>query len=185
MPCSTYSEFITYKDNGNNRLSNAIKLFFGVDKKHLILISLTLLPSSCLELIYLFFIQRIIDKGMFFKDIDYIYLTLIEQLTVIVSRICLEFYRSWIFIHISTRISLSIITDFLKKILRLPLKFFNLKNVGDIIQRIKDNERIKDFCDTYPLSAYNFPETLRIKLSMESDWRSSSSWLYTIRKDPV
>ena len=117
-------------------------------KKHkiqLFLISLTLLISSCIELIFPFFTQKILDKGVASKNISFIHLVLIAQVVVFISRVGLEFYRSWLFIHISSRISLSIISDFLIKLMRLPLKFFSSKNLGDLTQRIQDHKRIEEF----------------------------------------
>ncbi|AUC77549.1 peptidase domain-containing ABC transporter [Olleya sp. Bg11-27] len=114
-------------------------------KKQFFLISLTLLLSSCIELVFPFFTQKIIDKGVAFKDINFIYMVLIAQIFVFISRISLEYYRSWLFIHISSRISLSIISDFLIKMMKLPIKFFTSKNIGDLIQRIQDHKRIENF----------------------------------------
>lgn len=117
-------------------------------KKHktqLFLIALTLLISSCIELIFPFFTQKILDKGVAIKNVSFIYLVLIAQVVVFISRVGLEFYRSWLFIHISSRISLSIISDFLVKLMQLPLKFFNSKNIGDLTQRIQDHKRIEEF----------------------------------------
>lgn len=114
-------------------------------KKQLFFIALTLLISSCIELIFPFFSQKIIDKGVAQKNISLIYLILIAQITLFISKVGLEFYRSWLFIHISSRISLSIISDFLVKLMKLPLKFFNSKNIGDLTQRINDHRRIEAF----------------------------------------
>lgn len=114
-------------------------------KTHFILIAITLFISSCIELVFPFFTQKIIDKGVNQKNISLIYLILTAQITVFLSKISLEFYRSWLFIHISSRISLSIISDFLIKLMNLPLKFFNTKNIGDLTQRINDHKRIEEF----------------------------------------
>lgn len=114
-------------------------------KGQLGLISLTLLLSSCIELIFPFFFQKIIDNGIVFQRVNFIYLVLFAQLLVVISRISLEFYRSWLFIHISSRVSLSMISDFWVKLLKLPLRFFNSKNIGDITQRIQDHNRIEEF----------------------------------------
>ncbi|RUT68376.1 peptidase domain-containing ABC transporter [Flavobacterium cupreum] len=114
-------------------------------KKQLFLIALTLFVSSCIELVFPFFSQKIIDKGVGLKNISLIYLILFSQITLFISRVSLEFYRSWLFIHISSRISLSIISDFLIKLMKLPLKFFNSKNIGDLTQRINDHKRIEGF----------------------------------------
>jgi len=144
------------ESNGNNEDRNDSKKTVGGNleyiiqylknhKKQLFLIALTLLISSFIELIFPFFTQKIIDKGVGQKNISLIYLILFAQITLFISRVSLEFYRSWLFIHISSRISLSIISDFLVKLMKLPLKFFNSKNIGDLTQRINDHKRIEAF----------------------------------------
>jgi len=114
-------------------------------KVQLLFISITLLLSSVIELITPFFTQKIIDEGVFLKNVSFIYVVILSQIIVYTSRIGLEFYRSWLFIHISSRISLSIISDFLIKLMKLPLRFFNSKNIGDLTQRIQDHKRIEEF----------------------------------------
>lgn len=137
-------------ENNSTEKSNKGSLEYVTQylKKHktqLFLIALTLLISSCIELIFPFFTQKILDKGVALKNISFIYLILVAQVVVFISRVGLEFYRSWLFIHISSRISLSIISDFLIKLMQLPLKFFNSKNIGDLTQRIQDHKRIEEF----------------------------------------
>ncbi|MDR2205705.1 MAG: hypothetical protein LBE36_06065 [Flavobacteriaceae bacterium] len=132
----------------NTKTKSSLKYVTQYLRKHktqLFLIAFTLLLSSCIELIFPFFTQKIIDKGVAQKSISLIYLILLAQITVFISRVALEFYRSWLFIHISSRISLSIISDFLVKLMKLPLKFFNSKNIGDLTQRIQDHKRIEEF----------------------------------------
>ncbi|MEM6718820.1 MAG: peptidase domain-containing ABC transporter [Bacteroidota bacterium] len=124
---------------------NYITKYLRSHKKQFGLISATLLISSVIELIFPFFTQKIIDQGVEFKDINFIYLVLFAQFFVFFSKISLEYYRSWLFIHISSRISLSIISDFLVKMMQLPIKFFNSKNIGDLTQRIQDHKRIEKF----------------------------------------
>jgi len=72
-------------------------------------------------------------------------LILIAQLILMVTQTGITFLQSWITLHVNTRISISLISDFLTKLMKLPLRFFDSKNVGDIMQRIGDHERIKNF----------------------------------------
>lgn len=92
-----------------------------------------------------FFSQALVDWGIKFKNIDFIYLLLIAQFSLIVGKASIDFIRSWIVLHISTKINIDILTGFLVKILRLPISFFQIKTTGDIIQRINDQKRIEDF----------------------------------------
>ncbi|HEX4888002.1 MAG TPA: peptidase domain-containing ABC transporter [Luteibaculaceae bacterium] len=110
-----------------------IQLFFG------------LLAGSLLQLIFPFLTQSLVDYGINNRDIDFVYLILIAQLMVFASRTSVEIIRSWILLHLGTRINVSIISDFLIKLMRLPIAFFNQKMIGDIMQRISDHQRISLF----------------------------------------
>jgi len=133
------------RDKEEKRSFTYVSQYLKKHKTQLLLISLTLFISSCIELVIPFFTKTIIDKGVAFNNTEIIYLILVAQITIFISKISLEFYRSWLFIHISSRISLSIISDFLRKLMQLPIKFFNTRNIGDLIQRIQDHKRIEEF----------------------------------------
>jgi ATP-binding cassette subfamily B protein len=101
--------------------------------------------GSLIQLVLPFLTQSVVDIGINNQDIDFIYLVLIAQLVLFISRMSVEFIRSWILLHISTRINISIISDFLIKLMKLPLGFFDSKMIGDILQRIEDHDRIERF----------------------------------------
>lgn len=104
-----------------------------------------LMLGSLLQLIFPFLTQSIVDTGIQNKNIDFIYLVLLAQLMLVVSRMSVEFIRRWLLLHISTRINISLISDFFIKLMKLPMSFFDSKQTGDILQRIDDHERIQDF----------------------------------------
>ncbi len=101
--------------------------------------------GSLIQLVLPFLTQSIVDIGINTQNISFIYLVLIAQLVLFISRMSVEFIRSWILLHISTRINISIISDFLIKLMKLPLGFFDSKMIGDILQRIEDHGRIERF----------------------------------------
>ena len=86
-----------------------------------------------------------LDVGIRDGDLGFITLVLVAQLTVSVSQIAVEFIRGWILLHVNTRVNIALISDFLAKLTRLPLRFFDTKMVGDILQRIGDHQRIESF----------------------------------------
>jgi ATP-binding cassette subfamily B protein len=92
-----------------------------------------------------FFTRAIVDIGLSTRDVHFIYAVLAGQLLLSVGQTAVEFIRGWILLHISTRISISILSDFLMKLLRLPLSFFDTSIAGDIMQRINDQRRIELF----------------------------------------
>ena len=113
---------------------------------------LGLLLGSLLQLLFPFLTQAIVDIGINTQNLSFIKLVLLAQLILIVSRISVEFIRSWILLHVSTRINISLVSDFLIKMMRLPIRFFDSKMTGDILQRIGDHSRIENFLTAQSLS---------------------------------
>ena len=114
-------------------------------KRLILQLFLGLFIGSMLQLILPFLTQSVVDTGIQTRNLHFIYLVLAAQLMLFVGRMSVEFIRSWILLHISTRINLSILSDFLGKLLRLPVSFFESKKTGDILQRIGDHQRIESF----------------------------------------
>jgi ATP-binding cassette subfamily B protein len=93
----------------------------------------------------LFLTQSVVDKGIGNQNIGFVQLVLIAQVVLLISSTSVDFIRNWLLLHISTRINISLISDFLIKLMRLPLGFFDTKRIGDIMQRIGDHSRIQSF----------------------------------------
>ena len=137
-----------YKEPDEEISRTGFKFIFNYLKpyrKLVIQLLLGFLIGSIIQLILPFLTQSVVDIGINNQDIPFIYLVLIAQLVLFVSRMSVEFIRSWILLHISTRINISIISDFLIKLMKLPLGFFDSKMIGDILQRIEDHGRIERF----------------------------------------
>lgn len=113
---------------------------------------LGLFIGSILQLIFPFLTQAIVDTGISGKDIGFIWLVLIAQLMLLFSRTAIDFIRRKILLHISTRINVSLISDFFIKLMKLPMKFFDTKLTGDLLQRIEDHRRIENFLTNQTIS---------------------------------
>lgn len=114
-------------------------------KKQLIQLLLGMGVISILQLIFPFLTQSLVDVGIRDGNLSFITLILVAQLVISVSMLSVEFIRSWILLHMNTRINISLISDFLAKLMKLPLHFFDTKMIGDIMQRIGDHNRIESF----------------------------------------
>ncbi|OJX62670.1 peptidase domain-containing ABC transporter [Dysgonomonas sp. 37-18] len=114
-------------------------------RSQIIQLIIGLLAGSALSLILPFLTQAVVDQGINNNNVSFITLVLIAQLILFITQLAVEFIRNWITLHVNSRISISLISDFLSKLMKLPLRFFDTKNVGDIMQRIGDNDRIKSF----------------------------------------
>lgn len=121
-------------------------------KSFLIQLSIGLLASSLLSLIFPFLTQSIVDVGIQNQNIHFIYLILFAQLFLFAGRTGLELIRSWILLHLSTRINISLISDFFIKLMNLPISFFDVRMTGDIMQRINDHRRIEKILTTSSLN---------------------------------
>ena len=121
-------------------------------KKIITQLFLGLILGSLLQLIFPFLTQSIVDKGINNQDLGFVTLIIIAQLVLIFSRTIVEFIRSWILLHLGTRINISLISDFLIKMMKLPVSFFDSKMIGDLIQRIGDHRRIESFLTSSTLN---------------------------------
>ncbi len=108
-------------------------------------LALGVILSSVLQILFPFFFQALVDKGIILRDIAFINLVLIAWFVIIISRMAVDFIRNWILLHLGTRVNIFLISDFLIKLMKLPVKFFDTKFVGDLIQRIYDHKRIETF----------------------------------------
>lgn len=108
-------------------------------------IVLGLLIGSLLQLILPFLTQTIVDVGIKNQDIGLIWLILLGQLMLTVSRTAFDFIRRWLLLHISMRINISLVSDFFIKLLKLPMAFFDTKLMGDLMQRMNDHSRVNNF----------------------------------------
>lgn len=111
-----------------------------------------LVAASLLQLIFPFLTQGIVDVGIKNQDIHFIYLILFAQLALFIGRTAIEVIRSWILLHLSTRINISLLSDFFIKLMNLPIAFFDSRMTGDILQRINDHKRIERILTTSSLS---------------------------------
>ena len=111
-----------------------------------------LLLGSLFQLIFPFLTQSLVDIGIRNVDISFVYLVLIAQLMLFLGQISIGLLRSWILLHIGTRVNVSLLSDFLIKLMRLPIGFFDAKMIGDLLQRITDHRRIELFLTTSTLN---------------------------------
>src|SRR5699024_7189151 len=110
--------------------------------------------GSCLTLVFPFLTQALIDKGVDNKDMNLIILILLAQLGVFLGTITIEIFRNWLMLRVGTYLSIEIISNFLKKMLKLPIRFFDTKTIGDFNQRIQDNARIEEFLTSQSISTF-------------------------------
>jgi ATP-binding cassette subfamily B protein len=101
--------------------------------------------SSIVQFIFPFITQAIVDTGIENKDLNFIWLMLIAQIVLLAGIVTSQFLQNWILLHIGTRVNVSLVSDFLERLMRQPISFFDIKMTGDLLQRIADHKRIEEF----------------------------------------
>lgn len=125
-------------------------------KKYALQIGVGLTIISITQLILPFLTQSIVDKGINYRDINFVVLVLIAQLTLFFSQSFVNFVQSWLLLYIGSRINLTIASEFLIKLMKLPVSYFDSKIPGDILQRLQDSDRLERFLTTSPTTLFSF-----------------------------
>ncbi len=126
--------------------------YFKQYKKLIFQLVLGLSAGTLLQLFLPFLTQSVVDIGIKNQDIGFVYLVLLAQIFVFIGRTGLEIIRGWILLHLSTKVSISLISDFFIKLMDLPISFFDSRMTGDIMQRISDHKRLERILTTSTLN---------------------------------
>lgn len=148
-------EFYTTEDEGDEVNRKGFSFLYSYLRPYRGLVGqllLGLLLGSMIQLMLPFLTQSVVDFGINNQNLSFIYLVLIAQLMLSFSSSAVEFIRGWILLHLGTRINIALISDFLIKLMKMPINYFDSKMTGDILQRINDHKRIQDFLTGSSLS---------------------------------
>lgn len=139
-------DFYRHEDEEKGKLNFVYLLgYLRPYTKYILQIGLGMLTGSIISMIFPFLTQSIVDYGINYSDLAFVTMVLVAQMVLTFGQLANEMIRSWIMLHVTTRISISLISDFLIKLMRLPIAFFDTKMIGDIMQRIGDHSRIQSF----------------------------------------
>jgi ATP-binding cassette subfamily B protein len=144
-----------YAEEGEKIKKTGISFLFKYFRPYKKLIGqllLGLVIGSIFQLAFPFLTQAVVDIGIDNQDINFIYLILVAQLMLFLSQTAVNIIQSWILLHIGARVNISILSDFLIKLMRLPIAFFDSKMTGDLLQRVNDHDRIKLLLTTATLA---------------------------------
>lgn len=142
---------LKWEDSDKRSLRFLFRYLFNY-KNLLVQLCIGLLVGSLLQLIFPFLTQSIVDVGIQNQDIGFIYVVLMAQVMLFFGRTSVEVFRSWILLHLSTRINISLVSDFFIKLMNLPIAYFDTRMTGDIMQRIGDHRRIENLLTGTTLS---------------------------------
>ena len=140
------SNFFSLKeDKPNTKNFGLLWSYLKPYKKLVNQLLIGLLVGTTIQFIMPFLMQSVVDIGVNNQDIPFIYLILIAQLVLFVSQTLVSIFREWLLLHVTGRFNIKMVSDFLFKMLKLPVNFFDTRNTGEHLQRIHDHERVQDF----------------------------------------
>jgi len=146
-----------YKNEDDFRFKKlGFKFLFPYFKRYhkvLIQIFLGLFIVTLLQLTMPFLTQAVVDYGISYQNLNFVYLILVAQLVFFISTTSVQIIRDWLMLHMTSRINIRLLSDFLMKLMKLPILYFDRKNIGDLLQRIQDHTRIQNFLSSSTLGA--------------------------------
>ncbi|WP_228444905.1 peptidase domain-containing ABC transporter [Chryseobacterium echinoideorum] len=144
-----------FYDKKEERVQEGFGFLFSYLKPHkrsLIVLVFTLLLTSIITLAFPFLTQNLVDKGINSKDKNLVLMIIAAQIFLFSGNSMMELIRSWIMLKVNTKVNIKLISDFIEKLIQLPVSYFESKKLGDIQQRILDHQRINSFLSTNTLS---------------------------------
>ena len=151
-PTPLFYETTDSKETKSKTGFGFLRPYFRPYRHYAIQLLLGLLVSTGLQLIFPFLTQAIVDQGVNTNNLHFVYLVLIAQLMLYVSETAVQVIRNWILMHVTSRMNIRLLSDFLIKLMRLPIAFFDAKNIGDLLQRIQDHNRVQAFLSATTLT---------------------------------
>lgn len=130
----------------------SILRYFLPYKKNFLVVLFVMLLSTLLQGLLPFISKSVIDVGIMTSDVNFINMILVGNICILVSIMVFSVIRDWILMHITARVNIALISDYLYKLMKLPVSFFENKLLGDILQRAQDHERIRSFVMNNSLS---------------------------------
>lgn len=170
-----------YERDGEKTNKAGFGYVYSYFKKHqglILQLLIGLFLGTILQLVFPFLIKSIVDVGINTVDLNFIVLILIAQFVLFGTQIGIEYFRSWILLHIGVRVNISLISDFLIKLTKLPIRFFDTKMTGDLMQRIADHERVQRFLSSTTLvSIFSFINFIAFSIILLY-WNVTIFWIF-------
>lgn len=150
-PTAEFKDSKAEREQRKNTFSSILK-YFTPYQRNFTLIFVIMLLVTALQGMLPFISKAVIDVGIKTSDVNFINMVLIGNISILLSVMIFNVIRDWILMHITARVNIALISDYLIKLMKLPVTFFEYKLLGDILQRAQDHERIRSFIMNNSLS---------------------------------
>lgn len=148
------ADFVPSGQEGRPHAAHLLDLlsYFTPYKRSLALVFALMLVVTLIQVLLPFISKAVIDVGIKTSDTDFIQLVLIGNAVLLLSSLGFNAIRDWVLMHITARVNVALISDYLIKLMKLPISFFETKQLGDILQRAHDHERVRSFLMNHSLA---------------------------------
>lgn len=150
-PTAEFKDSKAEREQRKNTFSSILKYFIPYQRNFTLIFVIMLLVTA-LQGMLPFISKAVIDVGIKTSDVNFINMVLIGNISILLSVMIFNVIRDWILMHITARVNIALISDYLIKLMKLPVTFFENKLLGDILQRAQDHERIRSFIMNNSLS---------------------------------
>ncbi|MGH1335788.1 MAG: peptidase domain-containing ABC transporter [Aureispira sp.] len=154
------AEFYTHEDDEKSSGLRIILPYLTTHRKYIAQVFIGVMVGMVVQLIIPFVTQALVDKGINYGDLDFVYILLTAQLVLFLSGSFLNIVRSWLLLYIGARTSMLITSDYLTKLLKKSVSFFDGKTPGDILQRINESNRLESFLNEAPAQIFSYVNAL-------------------------
>jgi ATP-binding cassette subfamily B protein len=91
-----------------------------------------------------YYVQHLVDSVLVRQEERLLHALGIGMVIIVVFRTLLGALRQYLLAHVGRKIDLALIAGFARHLLGLPLKFFEMRQVGEILSRINDTAKVRE-----------------------------------------
>lgn len=114
-------------------------------KRQMFQVFIGLLIATCITFMMPFLTQAIIDTGVQNQDLKFIIVILVAQMVLFLGQSIVDYLKALVIAIVSGNLGMDYVNRFVKKALSLPIRYFELRSIGDFLQQLHDNERVQQF----------------------------------------
>ncbi|MEE1298103.1 MAG: peptidase domain-containing ABC transporter [Muribaculaceae bacterium] len=142
------------KDSSESGLFKLAKKSISKHLKRFIAVIVLSIVVMLADMITPLIFQSTIDEGIEGKDINLVWVLCLSQFLIFIGYSLSDNVINIILTKTGLKVSIDMMNEYLSKLISFPISFFDRKVNSDFIQKIEDQNRIKNFLIDFPSSAF-------------------------------
>ncbi|MBR8536753.1 peptidase domain-containing ABC transporter [Carboxylicivirga sediminis] len=142
--------------NGGDKTVSNYRRFWNVIKPHRAIFmqsGLGALVFSILGLSTAFYIQKLTDFVLVGHNQNLLHLLGVIMLIIFAIQLLIGVLQSWFVLRVSQNIDTSLISGYFRHLIKLPQKFYDSMRIGELISRVNDAVKIRNFINQVAVEA--------------------------------